>query len=178
MNLISSYQTLHEQVSLRIETGNTYELMEKVKKYQLDAAFVTGDLTATNFAIDFVQTDEIVLLSKTELDEASLSKQKWALSPKGCPFRRKIEQWFQDDEINLSYYIEISSLETILSSVKEGITATVLPKSVLTGSYEHLHVTSIPRPYQFIETGLIRRKEKYVSQAYKAFAGLVKEQGL
>lgn len=55
---------------------------------------------------------------------------------------------------------------------------TVLPKSVLTGAYEHLHVTSIPIPYRFIETGLIRRKEKFVSQAYKAFLELVHKQGL
>ncbi|MFA9455215.1 LysR family transcriptional regulator [Halalkalibacter sp. AB-rgal2] len=178
MNLISSYQTLYEQVALRIETGNPFELMEKVKNYELEAAFVTGDLTSINFTFDYVQTDEMVLLSKTEMDVPSLSEQKWALSPKGCPFRRKLEQWFQEDAIVLNDFMEISSLETILSSVKEGIAVTILPKSVLTGSYEDLHVTAIPEQYRTIETGLIRRKEKYASQAYKAFAELVKEQGL
>ncbi|WP_096190488.1 LysR family transcriptional regulator [Evansella halocellulosilytica] len=178
MNLISTYQTKYEQVSLRLETGTPLELMEKVKNYELDAAFVTENLSSTNFVLDYVQTDEIVLISKGELKVPSLSEQRWAISPEGCPFRKKLEQWFQDEGITLKECIEISSLETILSSVKEGIASTILPKSVLTGSYEQLHVTPIPPPFQLIETGLIRRKEKYVSHAYKAFAELVKEQGL
>jgi len=159
-------------------TGNPFELMEKVKNYELDAAFVTGNLTSAGFIFDYVEKDEVVLLSGKKLNESSLSEQKWAISPKGCPFRRKLEQWFQAENLMLTDFIEISSLETILSSVKEGITSTILPKSVLTASYAHLHVYPIPESYRTIETGLIRREEKYVSHAYKAFAELVKEQGL
>ncbi|MGE7091925.1 LysR family transcriptional regulator [Lysinibacillus sp. NPDC048646] len=178
MNLISTYQTEYEQVSLRLETGTPFELMEKVKSYELDAAFVTGDLSSTDFVLDYAQTDEIVLLSRKELSISTLLEQKWAISPKGCPFRRKLDQWLQNEGLALTDFIEISSLETILSSVRVGITATILPKSVLTGSYEQLHVTPVPDHYKFIETGLIRRKDKYLSYAYKAFAELVKEQGL
>lgn len=178
MNLISAYQTQYKQISLRLVTGTPFKLMEKVKNYELDAAFVTGDLSSTNFILDYMKTDEIVLLSRKELHTPTLIEQKWAISPKGCPFRRKLNQWLRDEGFALSDFIEISSLETILSSVREGITATILPKSVLTGSYEDLHVTPIPDPYRFIETGLIRRKDKYVSHAYKAFAELVKKHGL
>lgn len=178
MNLISIFQREYEKVSLRLETGNPFELMERVKNYELDAAFVTGELTSTELIFDYVQTDEIVLLSSKELSLSSLLEQKWAISPKGCPFRKKLEQWFQDEGFVLTNFIEISSLETILSSVKEGITSTILPKSVLTGPYERLHFHPLPDSYKFIETGLIRRKEKYVSHAYKAFAKLVQEHGL
>ncbi|MBO1005037.1 LysR family transcriptional regulator [Pseudogracilibacillus auburnensis] len=178
MHLLSTYQTEYEQVSLRLETGTPFELMEKVKNYELDGAFVTGDLSSTDFVLDYIQTDEIVLLSRKELSTSTLLKQKWAISPKGCPFRRKLDQWLQNEGLALTDFIEISSLETILSSVREGITATILPKSVLTGSYEHLHVTPVPKHYKFIETGLIRGKDKYLSYAYKAFAELVKKQGL
>ena len=178
MNLISTYQTQYEQVTLRLETGNPSALMEKVKNFELDAAFVTGDLHADDFFLDYVQTDEIVLLSRQQLSASSLREQKWAISPKGCPFRSKLEQWFQDEGIAITDFIEISSLETILSSVKEGITATILPKSVLTGAYEHLSVTPVPERYKYIKTGLVRRNDKYLSHAYRAFAELVNKQGL
>ncbi|GAA0364834.1 LysR family transcriptional regulator [Bacillus horti] len=178
MNIIATFQKQYQQVTLRLETGNSEVLMEKIKNYELDAAFVTGDLSSSEFSLDYVQTDEIVLLSKEEKSIASLLQSRWAVSPKGCPFRRKLEQWYQDSKLELSEIIEISSLETLLSSVKEGITATILPKSVLTGSYEHLHVVPIPEVYRYIETGLISRKEKYVNHAYKAFATLVQERGL
>jgi len=178
MNLIASYQSRYEQVSLSLETGNSLELMEKVKSFGLDAAFVTGELTYTNFVIDYLLTDEIVLLSGRTLDVSALKEQKWAISPIGCPFRMKLEQWLKDEGGALKNFIEISSLETILSSVRAGLTSTILPKSVLKGPYEDLRVYPIPESYRFIETALIRRKEKYMSHAYKAFADLVKEEGL
>lgn len=178
MNLISVYQSVYDQVTLRLETGHATELMEKLMNYELDAAFVTGELTSTNLAIDYLQTDEIVRLTGVEGSESSLWKHKWAVSPKGCPFRRKLEQWFQDEGLTLTNYIEISSLETILSSVKAGLTSTLLPRSVLQGSYQDLYVHPVPKAYQSIQTGLVRRKDKYTSMAYKAFANLVKKEGL
>ncbi len=178
MKLLSAYQAQYEQVSFHFVTGHSDELMEKVNNYELDAAFVTEDLTATSFAVDYIQTDEIVLLSGRKLDEASLLRQKWAVSPAGCPFRKRLEQWLRDEGVTMHHPLEISSLETLLSSVKEGITVTLLPKSVLTGSYEDLYVYPIPKPYQFIQVGLISRKDKYVSHAYQAFVEMVREYGL
>ncbi|MFC3773749.1 LysR family transcriptional regulator [Paenibacillus sp. GCM10012303] len=178
MNLIASYQSRYEQVTLRLETGKPIELLKKVNNFELDAAFVTGELTITNFAIDYLLTDEIVLLSGRAVDVSALTEQKWAISPRGCPFRTKLEQWLNNQGIALKNFIEISSLETILSSVRAGLTSTILPKSVLKGPYEDLYVYPIPESYRFIETGLIRRRERYMSYAYKAFADLVKEEGL
>jgi len=178
MNLIASYQSRYEQVSLSLETGSSLELMDKVMNFELDAAFVTGKLNIGKFVTDYLLTDEIVLLSGRTLEVSALIEQKWAISPKGCPFRMKLEQWLKDEGVALNNFIEISSLETILGSVKAGVTSTILPRSVLKGPYEDLHVYPIPEAYQLIETGLIRRREKYVSHAYKAFAELVKEEGL
>lgn len=178
MNLIASYQSKYEQVALSLQTGNSVELMDKVKNFELDAAFVTGKLNATNFVIDYLVTDELVILSGRALEVSALREQKWAISPAGCPFRVKLEQWLKGEGVALSNFIEISSLETILGSVKAGLTSTLLPKSVLKGAYEDLHVYPVPEAYQYIETGLIRRREEYMSNAYKSFANLVKEGGL
>jgi len=178
INLIATYQSRYEQVSLRLETGHSLELMEKVKNVELDAAFVTGELSNTNFVTDYFVTDEIVLLSGRSVDVSALAEHKWAISPRGCPFRMKLEQWLKEEGVALKNFMEISSLETILSSVRAGLTSTILPKSVLKGPYADLQVYPIPESYRFMETGLIRRRENYMSRAYKAFADLVKEEGL
>ncbi len=178
MNLIATYQSQYEQVVLSLETGNPLELMEKTKNFELDAAFVTGLPASDNFVVDHLFTDEIVLLSGKTIDASNFMQQRWAVSPRGCPFRKILEQWLIDKGKTLHHFIEISSLETLLSSVKAGLTSTILPKSVLKGSYEDLHVYPIPERYRFIETVIIRRKEKYVNYAYKAFADLVKKEGL
>lgn len=178
MNFIAAYQSQYEQVVLSLETGNSLELMEKVKNFELDAAFVTGQLTSENFDVDYLFTDEIVLLSGKAIDTVNFKQQRWAVSPSGCPFRKILEQWLKDEGETLRSFIEIGSLETLLSSVKAGLTATILPKSVLKGPYEDLHVYPIPERYRLIETAIIRRKEKYVNYAYKTFADLVKQGGL
>lgn len=98
--------------------------------------------------------------------------------PTGCPFRKRLENWLEEEGGFLEAFIEIGSLETLLNCVKAGLASTILPKSVLTGSYEDLKVYPMPEPYQMIETGLVRRKEKYISCSYKAFADLVREKGL
>ncbi len=84
----------------------------------------------------------------------------------------------KEEGIALQNFIEISSLETLLSSVKARLTATLLPRSVITGAYEGLHIHTIPEPYRLIETGLIRRRDKHTSSAYEAFAKLLNAQGL
>ncbi|MFF2888498.1 LysR family transcriptional regulator [Paenibacillus sp. NPDC057967] len=178
MNLIASYQSQHEQVTLSLKTGTSVELMDKLKNFELDAAFVTGKLNATNFVIDYSVTDELVILSGKSLEVSALREQKWAISPDGCPFRMKLEQWLEEEGVALSHFIEISSLETILGSVRAGLTSTILPRSVLKGAYEDLYVYPMPEAYQHIETGLIRRREDYVSNAYNYFANLVKKEGL
>lgn len=180
MNLISVYQRQYEQVSLRLETGNTLELLRKLKNYELDAALVTGDLSAADLVVDYKRADEIVLLSGQPLRESQSPPLtiQWAISPPGCPFREKLEQWYNHEEMNLDRFMEISSLETLMNSVKAGLACTLLPKSVLTGAYEDLHVYPIPEAYRFVETGLVRRKEAFTSSAYKAFAELVQAEGL
>lgn len=185
LNLVSAYQRQYERVLLRLETGSPRELIQKLRNAELDAALVTGDLTngnltAANLTMDYVITEEIVLLSGQRLagGKPSLMAQKWAVSPAGCPFRARLEQWYKEEGVAFDRFMEIGSLETLLGSVKAGLACTLLPKSVLTGAYAELHVYPIPEAYRFVETGLVRRKESFTSLAYSAFAELVREEGL
>lgn len=180
LNLVSSYQRQYDRVSLRLETGQASELLQKLRNAELDAAFITGNLSLGHVTIDYRLKDELVLLSGKKLDggETTFLTQKWAVSPTGCPFRARLERWYVDEGMTLSDFMEIGSLETLLGSVKAGLACTLLPKSVLTGAYKQLYVYPIPEAYRYIETGLLRRKQAFVGSAYRAFAALVREQGL
>lgn len=160
--------------------GNPLELMQKLRNVELDAALVTGELAEANVTIDYMFTDEIVMLSGNRLsgDEASLLRQRWAVAPAGCPFRSRLEQWHKDEGMTFGSFMEIRSLETLLGSVKAGLACTLLPRSVLSGAYEQLYVYPIPEKYRSIETGLVRRNESFTSSAYRAFARLVREEGV
>lgn len=180
IRLISRYQRQYEDVSLRLETGNTAELLQKLKNAELDAALVTGELAGANLTVDWLYTDELVLLSGSPLSGggADLLKQRWVVAPAGCPFRARLEQWHKDEGVTFRSFLEIRSLETLLGSVKAGLACTLLSRSVLSGAYEQLYVHPIPEKYRYIETGLVRRHESFTSSSYRVFARLVREEGV
>jgi DNA-binding transcriptional LysR family regulator len=179
MNALSDFQTQYPRVSLSILTGTSSELLSKVHNHQLDGAFVTGEIHSPHLIMEYRVQDEIKILTKhKEETYPDLTTTKWAVSPKGCPFRSILEAWLHSEGISLVNTIEISSLETLLSCVRSGLASTLLPKSVLTGEYELLGTYSIPSEFRFTETSLIRRKDRFSSKAFTAFVELVKINGL
>jgi DNA-binding transcriptional LysR family regulator len=178
IHLVADYQARYTQVVLQIEMGKTPSIMEQLNHYELDAALVTGELHMADVVIDHLITEELVIIAKDELDVSTLATRKWAVSSGGCPIRKRLEAYLADQGITLQHVFEVGSLETLLSSVKAGLTVSLLPQSVLQGAYADLRTYPLPKRYRYMETGLIRRKEKYESQAYQAFRALVKEQGL
>lgn len=178
MNTLSEFQTLHPDVSLSILTRTSQELLAKVFNHQLDGAFVTDPSNSPQLIYEYKRKDEIVLLTKSPGAYPDLNDTKWAVFPEGDPFRRVLEEWLESEKIPLKNLIEISSLETILSCVQSGLAATLLPKSVLSGNYESLGTYTIPEKFRFTNTCMVRRKDRFSSKAFNAFAEMVREKGL
>jgi LysR family transcriptional regulator, cell division regulator len=188
MHALSEFQTEHPRVSLSLSTGHSQQLLSKVFNHELDGAFVTGPIQSSQLIFDYTVQDEVVLLTHTPGDTfpdhtagdqyPDLSTTKWAVSPHGCPFRSILEEWLKSEGIALTNLIEISSLETLLSCVKSGLAATLLPASVLTGSYKELGVYPIPERFRFTQTSLIRRHDRFCSKAFTAFVDMIKQKGL
>lgn len=179
MRALSSFQTQHPNVSLTLLTGASSELLDQVLNYKLDGAFVTGDYPSSKLVSEYATQDELQLLTPNTGDTyPDLATLKWAVSPKGCPFRSILEQWLQSEGLSLVNMIEISSLETLLSCVQAGLASTLLPASVLRGDYELLGAYSVPEPFRYTKTSLIRRNDRFTSKAFTVFAEMVKASGM
>ncbi|GAB6926163.1 LysR family transcriptional regulator [Paenibacillus sp. JCM 10914] len=172
---LSDYQTMYPEVHLSLGTGSSEELISQVLNYQLDGAFVIGDITAPKLVADYVEQDEVKLLTKSkEVPFPDLISAKWAVSPEGCPFRNALESWLLSEGIPLNHMIEISSLDTLLGIVRSGLAVTLLPSSVLSGECADLGSFPIPAPFNYTTTSLIRRNDRFRNHAYSAFADLIK----
>ncbi|MGG3306540.1 LysR family transcriptional regulator [Paenibacillus lautus] len=171
---LSDYQTMYPEVTLSLLTGSSSELIAQVLNYQLDGAFVTGNIPPKLVA-DYVEEDEVKLLTKSkEQPFPDLTVTKWAVAPAGCPFRSILERWLLSEGIPLTNMIEVSSLETQLGIVQSGLAATLLPTSVLSGEFADMGSFSIPEAYRHTSTSLIRRNDRFRNKAFSAFAELVK----
>ncbi|GIO96139.1 HTH-type transcriptional regulator CzcR [Paenibacillus lautus] len=171
---LSDYQTMYPDVTLSLLTGSSSELIAQVLNYQLDGAFVTGNIPPKLVA-EYVEEDEVKLLTKSkEQPFPDLAVTKWAVAPTGCPFRSILERWLLSEGIPLTNMIEVSSLETQLGIVRSGLAATLLPSSVLSGEFADMGSFSIPEAYRQTSTSLIRRNDRFRNKAFSAFAELVK----
>lgn len=179
INLLADFQTQYPEVSLTFLTGTPSDLLDKVYNYEVDAAFLTGILPSTQINIDYSIQDELVMLSnESKQSHLDLTNTRWAVSPKGCPFRATLEDWLQHEGYTLTNLIEISSLEPLLSAVNCGLASTLLPRSVLSGEYATLAAYTIPKQFRYTDTKLVHLKDRFQSKAYKAFVRLVQENKL
>lgn len=171
---LSDYQTMYPDVTLSLLTGSSSELIAQVLNYQLDGAFVTGNIPPKLVA-DYVEEDEVKLLTKSkEQPFPDLAVTKWAVAPVGCPFRSILERWLLSEGIPMTNVIEVSSLETQLGIVQSGLAATLLPTSVLSGEFADMGSFSIPDAFRDTSTSLIRRNDRFRNKAFSAFVELVK----
>ncbi|QBD78359.1 LysR family transcriptional regulator [Ktedonosporobacter rubrisoli] len=179
MNALADFQTRYPAVSLSLSIGTSAELLTKVLHHQLDGAFVTGNIPSSQLIFDYSTQDELALLTRQDTPTfPKLAETRWAIFPKDCPFRSILQGWLRDEGIALTNIIEISSLEALLSCVRSGLACTLLPRSVLTGEYKHLGTFPVPERFRFINTSLIRRKDRFASKAFMAFVEMIASTGL
>jgi len=158
MESLAEFKKEHPNVSVSLITGTSPELQEKVLKYKIDAAFVTGDSRVDALEYEFCIVDEVALVSKTILE--NYHNHTWAVFPRGCPFRNLLEEWLEENNIKKSNFIEINTLDTMLNCVKAGLASTILPISMLSWSQiDNYFTVSLPEKYGTIQTCLVRRKD-------------------
>lgn len=159
MNILADFQKQHPSVSISLITGTSPELLEKVLKYKLDAAFVTGQAKSDLIDIEYTIQDVVSLITKngTQIDQETKT---WTVFPEGCPFRTILTEWLNDKEEKPTNFIEVNTLDTLLNCIKSGLASAILPISVISKTQE-TEYTLIPLPeeYRFIQTHLVKRKD-------------------
>ncbi|MCM3273563.1 LysR family transcriptional regulator [Paenibacillus elgii] len=179
MKALADFQTRYPGVSLSIMTGTSADLLAKLLNHQLDGTFVTGEIDSSKLVFEHTAKDELRLLTRTTGEAyPDLAHTKWAVSPKGCPFRAVLEVWLRSEGIPLANMLEVSSLETLLSCVRSGLAATLLPQSVLSGEFEELGSYPVPEAFRYTTTSFVRRNDGFSSKACAAFVEMVKVNGL
>lgn len=178
LHVLSDFQARYPQVTLSLVTGTSPELCAKVLNYELDAAFVTGDVDSPVLVPEYVIRDEVGLVTRNDGGNLpDLAQGTWVVFPAGCPFRAVTEAWLESEGIRPAQMIETGTLETMLGCVRAGLGMTLLPVSSLPKNDEHLRVRPVPEAYRYMTTRLLRRKDRYVSKAFTAFTERLNARG-
>lgn len=169
LRVLADFQTRYPRVSLSLVTGTSPELSAKVLNHELDGAFVTGEIGSPLLVSEYEIRDVVGLVMRSGEEAPDLSRATWVVFPQGCPFRALTEAWLESEGLRPAQVIETSTLETMLGCVRSGLGATLLPVSALPEGDE-LRVLPVPEAYRHKTTRLIRRRDRFVSKAFTAFA--------
>jgi DNA-binding transcriptional LysR family regulator len=175
-NLLASYNRKYPKVLLSLSTGHSQFLMEKVLRYELDAAFIGCKCDHPELQSVPVFEEELVLASSPAVADLSEAVTRPILVfSSGCSYRDVLEQWLQSGRVIQPIIMEFGTLETIIGGVIAGLGISLLPKSVIHKQAEEglVRLHELPISIRYIQTEFITRKDSFVSSSLSAFYELL-----
>lgn len=178
MSILSDFQQDYSNVSLSLNTGTSPKLSEQVQKYQLDAAFVTGEVNERKVSIEYTIEDTVAVIRNKGVEEKAFPE-TWAVFAEGCPFRKVLIKWTESEGHETKNFIEVTTLDTLLNCVKAGLASAVLPISVIPEEQKKEYIlTPLPVEFRYKKTHLIRPKDLEVNKVLSSFIEKIEENEL
>ncbi len=172
--ILSKFNKNYQAVDLRLSTGVTAELRDKVLNYQLDGAFVTKSRLSSHpdLAEMSVFEERLVLIADEPVDEIESLLDRPLLSfSDGCGYRAKLREWLTSIGRRPTKNMELGTLETTLGSVISGLGIAYVPYSAVQ-HYEQsglIYCHTLPEEFSAITTVFIYREADSLPPALQAF---------
>lgn len=169
--ILSKYSKTFPNVEIMLKTAPTADLIQSVLSYEIEAAFVGGNVNHPDLvAIPFIE-EELILLTAAHRHPISANERKILVFRKGCTYRAILEKWLLDEGLLPYKSMEFGSLDGIIGCVSAGMGESLLPKSVvqdklMTGELKRIE---IPEIYSKITTMFIFRRDVFKTAALKRF---------
>jgi DNA-binding transcriptional LysR family regulator len=161
---INTYHHRHPEVTLELRTGSIRALTEQVLAGELDAAFVAEPVADAPFEKIPAYDEELVLIAPAGhppiKSPRDFRPQTMLAFEHGCPYRLRLEQWFEQSGEMPERIVEMTSWHAILGCAAAGMGVAVLPKMVLSTFPDRQFVSVHPLPANLARapTMLIWRK--------------------
>jgi len=186
--LLEAFYKKYPGITIRIQTGNTSQIIENTLLHRNDIAFIaykpqTNKLIAREFISDrlvgivplhhkFAQRESIAL---EELNGEPLILREQGSSP-----RKILDEVLKTKGVSPQIVMESGSTSVIKKAVEAGIGMTILSRQavereIMAGVFKELRFSDADIIYQFF---LIHHKDKYLSALLKAFLDVATEHAL
>src|SRR5699024_11101658 len=172
--ILSKFNKNYSSVDLRLATGVTTALRDKVLNYQLDGAFVTKSRLTSHPELTEVDVfeEKLVLIADHHADDLiTLLERPLLTFSDGCGYRAKFQEWLKSIGRDLTKNMELGTLETTLGSVISGLGIAFVPYSAV-AHYEKtglIYCHELQEKYSAITTTFIYRGNEEISPVLQAF---------
>lgn len=167
--VLSQFHRRYPEVLIELVTGSSAALLEKVERYEVDAALISEPFQAMNLATQAVFDEELVLITPLTADAPLnldyLQRTTMIAFSTGCSYRQLFEAWLTSQGIVPARVLELASYHAIVACVAAGTGIGIMPRSVLQAVHaEHqLNVHPLPPQYARIRTHLVWQPDHHLA---------------
>ena len=148
--VLARYHRDYPAVRLELATATTGALVDKVRREELEAAFVAEPFAAGGLQTRHVFTEELVLVTARDhprvVAPGDLASRAVLAFPTGCSYRRRLELWLGRSHLAPERVMEYGSYHAIVACAAAGAGIAVVPKSVLRATGMEAQVALHPLP--------------------------------
>ena len=162
---LNEFHERHPEVSVELHTGDPRHLTAQVLSGELDAALVAEPISDARLETRVAYEEELVIIA--EAGHARIASPRdarkrtlLAFHP-GCPYRKRLEDWFARYDVAPERIVELASYHAILGCAVAGMGVALMPRSVLDTYTERsrLSVHALNGRFRVARTLLVWRKE-------------------
>lgn len=168
--LLLRYRRQFPGVHLSLFSAYTNDLVQKVIRYELDGAFVSGPVHHPDLEQLPVFEEEHVLISGPGAQGLKeMLTQPLLFFGAGCPHRERLVSWLNEEGRPIPEIMEFGSLEAIVGGVAAGLGISVLPRSAVRNREDEgsLRVHEIPEKYRYATVHFIYRRDHFLTSAFR-----------
>ncbi|WP_336597486.1 LysR family transcriptional regulator [Paraburkholderia bengalensis] len=179
---LSRFATLYPQVALSLTTGTSDGLTTAVADCRLDGAFVAGPQRDPGLDIEWVFSEELVLVTPAAMqslnDVRTVDNLKTIVFSQGCSYRERLDLLLAEMGVTPVAALAFGSIEAIVSCVAAGIGITLLPQAIVSDAAQQNRVAvhALTSDTARMETLFVRRRDAYLSSAMRAFLDVARAQ--
>lgn len=181
--VLSAFKREHPQIQIDIQRAITRSITERVIDGALDFGIVTMPMKNPRLEAITIHRDELALIvgpahalaSRRSVKMIDLADEPFILHKIGTTTRERLAKHFSDGGVKLKVTMELASIETIKRFVSIGMGISIAPRLCIAREIEEgsLVALTIRDARLQRKLGLIYNKDRYQSQAARAFLALI-----
>ncbi|WP_446663252.1 LysR family transcriptional regulator [Geobacillus sp. CCR] len=149
--LLPDFQKRYPELELEVMIGNTKEIVELVKSYQVDIGLIEGQTNEKELSVHPFMQDELVIVAsnrhelaqKEEVTIAELQNEAWVAREVGSGTREYFNHFIRSNGLKVKSLMIISSNQGIKETLINGNALSLLSRSVVARDIEHGHLSIV-----------------------------------
>lgn len=183
--VLASFKQAYPHVQIDIHRAITRSITERILEGTLDFGIVTLPIKHARLEALTIHSDEMALIvspthalaSRRSVKMSDLENEPFILHKIGTTTRERLVKHFNEGGVKMKVTMELASIETIKRFVAIGMGISIVPrlciaKEIKEGSLQAVTIRDARFKRQL---GLIYNKDRYQSQAARAFLALISE---